>query len=190
MSYSSSTRLAAALACLSILAVGACDQDGSFVAPEADPLFSRSAAAEPFDVYTQNYYLGGDTGPLFTLDFSNIPAIMQAASVFWQDVQDSQVPERAAAIADQIAERMPHVVGLQEVLQFEVLDGSFQKIGGIDLLEALEYELGVRNLPYVTEVFQVTTSSMLPLAVGESGLTWLAFTDRVVHRRRAAQGGT
>ncbi len=48
---------------------------------------ARVASAQAFTVYTQNVYLGGDTGPIFTIDFSNIPALIAATSLFWAEVQ-------------------------------------------------------------------------------------------------------
>jgi hypothetical protein len=160
---------------------------------ERDPIAPHFAVANApgwgtasFDVYAQNMYLGGDTGPLFTLDFSNIPAVIAATNTFWNDVQQSAVGERVGAMAAELDLRRPHVVGLQEALQFVVLDGAFRPIGGIDMLGALEAELAARGLSYSTEVIQATTSSALPLALDPSvGITrWLAFTDRVVVLRR------
>jgi hypothetical protein len=147
---------------------------------------SQSAAdAEPFDVYTRNAYLGGDTGPLFTLDFANIPALVAATNVFWNQVQASAVADRMTAIVDEIDRRRPHVVGLQEVLRFVVLDPATGPIGGIDLLALIEAEIAARGLPYTTEVVQATTSAGLPLAVGATGITRaLSFTDRLVILRR------
>lgn len=140
-----------------------------------------------FEVYTQNLYLGGDTGPLFTLDFNDIGAVLAATNVFWQDVQASDVPGRMREIVDEIDRNRPEVVGMQEVLRFVLLDGAFQPIGGIDLLAAVEAEIAARGLPYRTEVVQETTSSTLPLGFdpGTGQITrWLNFTDRVVALRR------
>jgi len=147
---------------------------------------SQSAAdAEPFDVYTRNAYLGGDTGPLFTLDFANVPAVVAATNVFWNQVQLSAVEDRMAAIVDEIDRRRPHVVGLQEVLRFVVLDGTMTPIGGLDLLALIEAEIAARGLPYTTEIVQATTSAGLPLAIGATGITrLLSFTDRLVILRR------
>src|SRR5688500_7321284 len=61
----------------------------------------------PFDVYTQNVYLGGDTGPLFTLDFSNIPAVVAATNAFWTEVQASAAADRMKEIVDEIDRGRP-----------------------------------------------------------------------------------
>jgi hypothetical protein len=166
------------------------DADEGYFGPTGPQVASVHASqgaadAEPFDAYTRNAYLGGDTGPLFTLDFANIPAVVAATNVFWNQVQLSAVEDRMAAIVEDIDRRRPHVVGLQEVLRFVVLDGAMTPIGGIDLLALIEAEIAARGLPYTTEVVQATTSAGLPLAIGATGITrLLSFTDRVVILRR------
>jgi len=138
---------------------------------------------QALDVYTQNAYLGGDTGPLFTADFNDVPALIAAASLFWQQVQESAPQERMAAVVDEIARRRPDVVGLQEVFQFGILDASFQPIGGEDLLADIESAIAARGLPYQVAVVQPATSSALPMAFDPSipGVSrWLSFTDREV----------
>lgn len=151
-----------------------------------DSYWTPGEGQEPFKVLTQNVYLGGDTGPLFSIDFSNVPAILRATNAFWAQVQASQIPERAAAIVDQIDARRPHLVGLQEVVRFAVFDmTTMQVVGGADLLAAIQAEIGTRGLPYEVVHAQETTSSALPLAVGATGITkLLSFTDRVVALRR------
>ncbi len=171
------------------LALAACeDEQPSPVAPIAAEFSALSGEQRPsqaFEVYTQNVYLGGDTGPLFTIDFSNIPAVVAATNVFWQQVGQSAAPERMAAIVDEIEARRPHVVGLQEVLRFVVLSGTGAVIGGLDLLALIEAEISARGLPYTTEIVQPATSATLPLAVSSTGVTQaLNFTDRLVVLRR------
>lgn len=143
-----------------------------------------------FDVYSQNLYLGGDTGPLFDPNVvGNLPLLVQAVGHFWDDVQASDVAARMDAIAEQIALRDPEVVGLQEVLRFVTLNGSFQPDGEafIDFLGLLEGAIAARGLPYERVVVQETTSSALPLDVdlGAGAVTqYLGFTDRVVILKR------
>lgn len=168
-------------------AFAACDQPASSPVEPQLGLVGHGAGRTDFEVYTQNVYLGGDTGPLFTLDFQNVPAVIDATNVFWQQVLDSDIPARAGAIVDAVADRMPHMVALQEVLRFVLLDGTFQPVGGVDFLGEIESAIASRGLPYETAVVQETTSSALPLAFDPAagGISqWLAFTDRVVILRR------
>jgi endonuclease/exonuclease/phosphatase family metal-dependent hydrolase len=143
--------------------------------------------AEPFKVFTQNTYLGGDTGPLFGgLDFDDIPAVVAATNAFWAQVQQNDTQGRAAAIVDEIEARRPHLVGLQEVVRFAVVDVTTdQVVGGADILASIQAEIAARGLPYEVAGIQENTSSALPLAVGATGITRaLAFTDRVAVLRR------
>jgi hypothetical protein len=141
---------------------------------------------EPLKVYTQNTYLGGDTGPLYSLDFTDVPAILQATNAFWTQVKASHVDERAAALVDEIEAHRPHLVGLQEVVRFAVIDlTTGQVVDGEDILGDIEAEIAARGLPYEVVRAQDATSSALPLAVGPTGITKvLSFTDRVVALRR------
>lgn len=179
-----------ALAGLLTAAVGlaACD------APPQTPLepdlglSSRGGQAQPLAVYTQNLFHGGDTEPILTLDFDDLPAVVQEASVFWGDVEASDFPQRAIAIVDELEARMPHVVAFQEVFEVVTRDAAFQPIGGLDMLEVIEAEIRNRSLPYVTDVVQNNTSVTLPMGLdpGLPGVSlWLSVTDRVVSLRRS-----
>ncbi|MDA1104527.1 MAG: hypothetical protein O2956_13145, partial [Gemmatimonadetes bacterium] len=172
--------------CLVALGSAACqDVVESPIAPELSVVHGNPGQPDAFEVYSQNLYLGGDTGPLFSLDFTNIGAILAATNQFWSDVQASNIPERAAEIVDEIDERRPHVVSLQEAFRFVLLNGSFQPVGGLDLLAAVESEIANRGLPYEVAVSQEATSSTLPLAFsGGAPSLLLNFTDRVAILRR------
>jgi hypothetical protein len=179
-------RRTAPAAGLALIAFTACDDaTESPVAPDFAVVATHSSQDGAFRVYTQNVYLGGETAPLFSLDLSDIPTVIQATNVFWQQVLASDAPGRAAEIVERIDVERPHVIGLQEVLQFVLLDGTFQPTGGLDLLTAIEAEIGARGLPYVTEIVQPTTSAALPMGTDGVGITrWLGFTDRLVTLRR------
>jgi hypothetical protein len=71
----------------------------------------RNAAA--LKVLTHNLYLGADLTP--TLDAQDFPSLVTAASQVYAVVQATNFPERAKALADEIAAIDPHLVGLQEV---------------------------------------------------------------------------
>jgi hypothetical protein len=85
------------MVCFLALAMSACQSDSpSPVSPQADVARSDGRESHAFKLYTQNMYLGGDTGPLFTIDFSDIGAVLAATNRFWADVQASDIPARAA----------------------------------------------------------------------------------------------
>ena len=184
------TRIARAV--VTLLALAACS-DRQPTVPEIDVTRSDSYlgadhGSQPFTVYTQNVYLGGDTGPILSLDFNNIPALLQATNLFWGQVQQSDIPGRVAAIVDEIEARRPHVVGLQEVFQFAVVDPrNGAVLGGADILASIQAEIAARGLPYEIVAVQSNTSSALPLAIDfQQGRISkaLAFTDRVAALRR------
>ncbi len=145
------------------------------------------ANPKAFTVYTQDVYVGGDTGPIFTIDFSNIPALIAATSLFWAEVQASDVPERVTAIVDELDARRPHLVGLQEVFQFvevELATGTPTVVTVIDLLTSIEAEIDARTLPYEVVAVQENTSTGMAFGLPLSPTRILQFTDRLVVLRR------
>lgn len=186
--HSTRSRGIVALTCLAALAAAGCqDEAESPFGPELSRLHDASGEATAFGVYSQNVYLGGDTGPLFTLDFNDLGAVLAATNPFWADVQASDVPGRVSAFADEIERRLPHVVALQEALQFVEVDATTgQPIAVIDFLAQIQGEIEARGLPYELALVQAGTSEVLPLAVDPAvGITRaLSFTDRVAILKR------
>jgi hypothetical protein len=91
---------------LALLIVAACTDSPSPAnldghAP-AYSVWDSQADGKHLRVLTWNAYLGGDTGPLFTLDFNDPIAVLSAVNNFWADVQASDIATRAAAIVDEI----------------------------------------------------------------------------------------
>lgn len=98
---------------------------------------SLSAAGEPdnttrhhhhgvsgeIDVMTQNQYLGADLAPLLEAATSGGPfdpvAFNNALVEALKKIAESSPAERVRALAEQIAQRNPDVVGLQEAYKFE-----------------------------------------------------------------------
>jgi endonuclease/exonuclease/phosphatase family metal-dependent hydrolase len=188
---SNSKTLRRILLTATLFAVAACTDDGpldlSFGASEAQlpsaPDGSPGAlGTEAFSVYTQNVYLGGDSGPLFTLDFTNLPLVIQKTNVFWNQVQTSEIAERMAGIADAIAEERPLMVGVQEAFQFTVLDLAQGNavLESVDMLAMLDQAIAIRGLPYVRIGTQSNTSVTLPLTPTRV----LSATDRIAMYRR------
>jgi len=185
-------RRPAAMMLLLAAGLAACDAETPQDTPLA-PVVQYSGGWErtSFDVYSQNLFLGGDTGPLFDPAVISDPvALFQAVNGFWADVQQSDVAGRMAEIADEIGRRDPEVVGVQEALQFVTLNSSFQPNGAgfIDLLAALQGAIDAQGLPYEMVVVQPTTSSALPLTIDFSTgevTEYLGFTDRVAILKRS-----
>jgi len=77
------------------------------------------AVAGDIQVMTQNQYLGGDIAPVIVT--AGTPYFDYAVVTALQQVSASRTPERIQALAREILERKPHLVGLQEVWSFVCL---------------------------------------------------------------------
>ena len=72
------------------------------------------------DVMTQNQYLGADLTPI--IGAPNPPAFNAALIEALEDIAANDYPSRASKLAELIADRLPELVGLQEMFQFECFD--------------------------------------------------------------------
>jgi len=197
MSLFDSRRTKIALTTAGLLAVGACDDATPPMAPDAELTESPAAIRAPasaLGVMTWNAYLGADTGPLYSLDFpdpgedsqeeliAKTGALLAAVNTFWAGVQATDFPERAAAIAREIADADPEVVALQEIASYGVIDlssGAPVPIGGIDFVPVLEQALAAEGLHYDVVIRQTNTEGTFPLEIDPSTFqpsSVLAFT--------------
>jgi endonuclease/exonuclease/phosphatase family metal-dependent hydrolase len=87
------------------------DRDGA--AERVEGQVKAKGASAALKVLTRNIYLGADLAPTFGApDFNSLIA---AVTQVFAMVQATNFPERAKALADEIAAFDPHLVGLQEV---------------------------------------------------------------------------
>lgn len=166
---------------LSALVVAGCQDDPSplSTAPvDGDVMAAAHASTEGesfLRLYNRNVFLGGDTGPLFQIDFTQFPGniveVVGAVQTFWGEVQASDFPARAEAIADEIAATRPHVVGLNEIASYALVDLASGPFGGIDFTPVLLNALAARGLDYRLEIKQDNTVAQLPFALGPAGPT-------------------
>jgi endonuclease/exonuclease/phosphatase family metal-dependent hydrolase len=150
-------------------------------------------------VMTRNLYLGTDIGRILTPADPNTPIPVLAAQA-WGVVQQTNFPERAKAIADEIAKARPHLVGLQEVSLFRIQSPGDVLIGNpvkatevaIDFLAVLLAELDARGLSYEAVAIADGIDIELPLYMGDSTpLADIRMTDReVILARSGVQIGT
>src|SRR5262245_44163310 len=83
----------------------------------AEPVGSQ--ADRTVTVMTRNLYIGADLSPIGAALASGSPsAIIAAASTIWAGVLSTNFPERAEALAAEIGNSRPLLVGLQEVSLF------------------------------------------------------------------------
>jgi endonuclease/exonuclease/phosphatase family metal-dependent hydrolase len=108
----------------------------------------------PVVVMTQNVYYGFDVGPILASQNPEEIPVLAAQAV--QQVISANFPERAAAIAEEIDRKRPHLIGLQEVALFRIQSPGDAVAGGttpaetvlFDYLEILLSALAARGLDY------------------------------------------
>ena len=150
-----------------------------------------AASADPghhatvVEVQTYNMDFGGDLSALFAPGAD----LIAATSLIWAETVASNIPERATAVADEIATRQPDLVGLQEVSTWRTAPatptspttvaptGPF--VTDYDALASLLAALRGLGTPYRAVVVDTTFSNeAFPLpAVTATGLRLVAFTD-------------
>lgn len=141
--------------------------------PDSSPGASHASAGatngRPVDVMTRNLYLGADLGPiigaLMTPPSATEPLLVpNAARATWDAVIATHPEERMSAIADEITDEMPALVGLQEVTLWTTYDYSLatEEVTSdgtevYDFLELLMHELEENGADY--EVVEHATAT-------------------------------
>ncbi len=95
-------------------------------------------------VMTQNLYLGSSLGP--ALEAQTPEAFIEAVAQIYATVQYTNFPARAEAIADEIEEKGPDLIGLQEVTKWTT--EGLNPPPGYDFLASCEGDLEARGLHY------------------------------------------
>ena len=126
-------------------------------------------------VVTQNLYIGADIFRIFDAETpEDIPFVVAG---ILETVFETDFPERAEAIADQIARTEPHLIGLQEVELVRVQSPGDFLIGNpqpaedvlFDYLEILLDALETRGLDYVVAGIVENADIELPFFAGIGG---------------------
>ncbi|MGH3057511.1 MAG: endonuclease/exonuclease/phosphatase family protein [Gaiellaceae bacterium] len=121
-------------------------------------------------VMTRNLFIGTDLGPVFAAQ--SFPQLVGATTTAFLEVQATNFPERAQAIADELAATRPDVVGLQEVMLIRTdtpADGGATPAETVayDYLELLLAALAARGLDYEPVAVVVNADGPeLPTALG------------------------
>jgi hypothetical protein len=95
-------------------------------AATAGPAKSQ-APADALEVMTQNQYLGADIAPL--IEAIGTPGFNAAIVKALEQISKNQTVARVTRLAGQIADRQPHLVGLQEVWKFTCIP-AVPELGG------------------------------------------------------------
>ena len=80
------------------------------------PIGASAGNKHDIEVMTQNQYLGADLTPIVAAP--DPAAFNEAVIAALQSIASNNLPERVNALAESIADRNPHLVGLQEVYSF------------------------------------------------------------------------
>lgn len=134
-------------------------------------------------VMTRNVYVGTDLDRIITAQTAE-EFVMRVAEM-WQMLQATDFTERAEALADEIAEARPHLVGLQEITCFRTQSPGDAVIGGtvpaeavyLDYLAILMEKLVDRGLSYVVVAAMEGTDVEVPLPVGDGSFDDVRLTD-------------
>jgi endonuclease/exonuclease/phosphatase family metal-dependent hydrolase len=149
---------------------------------------SRVHADHELTFMTRNLYLGANLDAVSGAQ--SLPEIMQRASEAWAQVKATNFPERAQAIAGEIARTHPDLVGLQEAALWRLqspgdfLTGNFAPNATIvvyDFLDILLRALEARGLDYVPVAISSNLDAELPTIEGAD----VRLTDRDVILARA-----
>ena len=136
----------------------------------------RGNAQRELGVATYNVYLGADLTPLFAA--RNLQEFVAAAGGVYAQMEHTDFPRRAEAIADQIAEHEPEVVGLQEVALWQRGPLGGQLSTTYDFLPILRDALAERGLDYDPVATNVDFGTPQPVPI--SATEQASFLDRDV----------
>jgi hypothetical protein len=165
--------------------VAGCDRDQLGPTPRFDPAAVEApdaGGAPGITVMTYNVYYGTDPSPLLTVPLDQVPFV--AADV-WAKVIQTDFPARAGALAALIAQRQPHLVGLQEAALYRIQSPGDAVFGGsipattvaYDFLTLLVDSLAARGLSYVVAASDSTTDVEVPVFTGVDGAGNPKFDD-------------
>ena len=131
---------------------------------------------------TRNIYLGTSFDPILA---ASTPeefglALMQAFQTF----QATNIPLRAKALANEIAEEKPDLIGLQEVALFTFSDGVGQPLPDLtlDYLSILQSALEQRGLKYSVASLNVLGDPLGPLPASTNLLASYQDRDAILIR--------
>jgi endonuclease/exonuclease/phosphatase family protein len=171
-----------------LLALGCTDRNMAGIsANQLKPIDgSASTVAGPpgVTVLTWNVYYGTDPTPLLTAPADQVPFV---AAAVWGVVQQTNFPARAGALAQAIAARRPHLVGVEEAAIYRLQHPGDLAFGGTqpatqvvyDFLALLTDSLAARGLHYVVAAADSTTDIELPVITGVDPATGIPTFDDV-----------
>lgn len=129
-------------------------------------------------VMTRNLYLGADLTPVIAA--TTVEAFIQAVNSVLQTIAASDFPQRSVVLAREIADKRPHLVGLQEAFQL-TLNGNTSAPPFRDLLQDLLDALAAQGAEY----YVVGEVRNLDVTIPVPGLGFVRALDRDIVLARA-----
>jgi endonuclease/exonuclease/phosphatase family metal-dependent hydrolase len=159
------------------------------IATEPPKPTPRPVSAVTMDVGIYNVYLGANLRPLFGA--GSVQELIERASAIYAEMERTDFPERAEAIAKLIAKERPDVLGLNEVALWETApwtfvqtpDGPLPVATGpytatYDFEQILLDALAAEGEPYTVVAKNANfTSAAIPIAIPISPTEAARFTD-------------
>ena len=152
--------------------VACCDR--SPLGPVPEPLSPRATIEGPtaadragVTALTWNVYVGAEIGRV--IQARTPEEAIALATEEWAHVQATNFPARAGMLAQAIAARRPHVVGLEEAALYRTTDRPFEELAthvAYDFLQLLVDSLRARGLDYSLAAVDRTTDIQVPVIVG------------------------
>lgn len=137
---------------------------------------------------TYNTYFGADLTPILQAPDSLQAAVATGAA--WAKIQASDVPQRAARIADEIAFASPALVGLQEVAQWSVGPTASSTQVRLDFLQSLLDRLAHDRAKYTVVAIQPDLDTTAPMLDQSQNLSFIRILDRDVMLARTDLSST
>lgn len=141
----------------------------------------RTVMAQEITVMTRNLYLGAELAPVLTAQTPE--EFLTAAQAALAQVAANNFPERAWALAAEIVEKKPHLVGLQEVFNF-TLNGSNGPLPFRDYIEDLMAALSAQGANYTIAAVVRDANLLVPL--GEDLVVGVTDRDVILARSDVA----
>ena len=151
-------------------------EDGLFVGASKSPMQAQKGPGG-LTVMTRNLYIGTDVS--IVLGAGSLADVPQLAALAFQTLLSTNFPERAEALADEIAETMPHVIGIQEASLIRIQtpsDFTEEMEPAVDVvfdyLEILLAALDARGLDYRVAGSIQNVDIEIPMVTGINPFTF------------------
>ena len=143
------------------------------------PSTASASQARVLKVMTRNVYLGASLDRIF--DATTLEELVTATSMTWGIVQLTDLPERAEALADEIAATDPHVIGLQEAEIWTIRDPLDPHPTVVyDYVQILLDALEARDRHYAVAAAATQITGEVPVFVPGVGIRSVGLVDRQV----------